>query len=113
MPGDTQGMTISGVVRVWHAAEGWGVIDSEDTPGGCWAHYSSVLVPGYRALGAGQPVTLDVERAEQNGYSFRAIEVWPAGQEPHRTESEGSGAPSAYHSTLTITSDHPETPELT
>jgi CspA family cold shock protein len=92
---------------LWHADEGWGVIDSEDTPGGCWAHYSSVLVPGYRALGAGQSVTLDVERAEQDGYSFRAIGVWPTGQEPHRTGIETTRASAAYESTF----DDPERPD--
>ena len=98
---------------MWHADKGWGVIDSEDTPGGCWAHYSSVLVPDYRALEAGQPVTLEVERAEQDGYSFRAVEVWPTGQEPHRTEADTTGASGAHESTRTITFDHPETPSTT
>jgi CspA family cold shock protein len=73
-------MESSGIVREWHPDDGWGVIDSEDTPGGCWAHFSSVLVPGYRSLRAGQTVTLRHEPAEQDGYSFRAVEVWPADQ---------------------------------
>ena len=102
-------MAASGIVRAWHDDEGWGVIDSEATPGGCWAHVSSVLVPGYPRLGAGQPVMLVAERAEQDGYSFRATEVWPAGQEPHRTGIETTGASAAHESTLTITFDDPET----
>lgn len=104
-------MAVGGVVRVWHDDKGWGVIDSEDTPGGCWAHFSSVLVPGYRMLRAGQPVTLEYEPAEQDGYSFRAIELWPAGQEPHRTGGETPDASSAYTSTLTITFDDPQEPD--
>jgi CspA family cold shock protein len=35
-----RGMSTVGTVRVWHREEGWGVIDSPDTPGGCWAHFS-------------------------------------------------------------------------
>lgn len=45
------------------------------------------------------------EAAEQDGYSFRAVEVWPADQEPVRNHDEVSGASSAYHSTLTLTFD--------
>ena len=101
-------MAISGVVRVWYEDEGWGVVDSQDTPGGCWTHYSSVLLPGYRALQAGQSVTLEYEPIGQDGYCFRAIEVWPAGQEPYRTENEISDASDAYRSKLTITFDEPK-----
>jgi CspA family cold shock protein len=100
------------VVRTWLPDEGWGVIDSPDTPGGCWAHFSSVLVPGYRALTAGQSVTFDYESAEQDGYHFRAIEVWPADQKPVRSRYEIS-ASDAYRSTLTVESDQPEEPGRT
>ena len=104
-------MAVSGIVRVWHDDEGWGVVDSGDTPGGCWAHVSSVLVPGYPTLGSGQPVALEYEAGEQDGYSFRAVELWPAGQEPHRTESETQGASDAYSSALRIRFDDPEKPD--
>jgi len=40
-------MASRGRVRIWHNEEGCGVIDSESTPGGCWAHFSAVRVPGY------------------------------------------------------------------
>jgi cold shock protein len=45
-------MESQGVVREWHDEDGWGVLDSEATPGGCWAHFSAVLVDGYRSLRA-------------------------------------------------------------
>ncbi|HEU0288784.1 MAG TPA: hypothetical protein VFR22_17165 [Nocardioidaceae bacterium] len=103
-------MRASGVVRIWRAEDGWGVIDSPDTPGGCWASFVSVLVLGYRALEAGQSVEFDYEPAEQDGFSFRAIEVWPEGQEPDRSRHETTGASDAYRSSLTVTSDQPEEP---
>jgi len=103
-------MPTDGVVRVWHREQGWGVIDSKETPGGCWAHFSSVLVPGFRELPAGQSVLLDYEPAMQDGYSFRATEVCPAGQEPCSAKSEPSGASTAFRSTLTITFDDPDEP---
>jgi CspA family cold shock protein len=33
-------MNSVGTVRVWHREEGWGVIESPDTPDGCFAHFS-------------------------------------------------------------------------
>lgn len=98
-------MTTRGEVRVWHADEGWGVVDSPDTPGGCWAHFSAVLVAGYRALDAGALVELTYEAAEQDGYSFRAVEVWPAGQAPVREHPQVWGPSAAYRSVLTLTFD--------
>ncbi len=98
-------MTSQGKVRVWHDREGWGVIDSETTPGGCWAHYSAVLVAGYMTLETGAAVTFNVEVADQDGYSFRAVEVWPTNQNPVRDHHAISGPSAAYHSTLTIRLD--------
>jgi CspA family cold shock protein len=72
-------VTVTGTVRTWDAAEGWGVVDSPETPGGCWAHFSAVAVDGYRALVAGQAVALDWEQVvDQDGYRFRAVRVVPA-----------------------------------
>ena len=98
-------MTSLGQVRVWHDEDGWGVIDSDATPGGCWAHFSSVLVAGHKTMRTGQRVRFAFETAEQDGYSFRAVEVWPADQAPVRTSRQASGPSSAYSSTLTLTFD--------
>ena len=100
-------MTIHGEVRCWNDEEGWGVIDSAATPGGCWTHFSDLAVPGFRTLRPGQPVELEYEPADQDGYAFRAVRAWPRGQEPHdppTTGHPGTGG-SAYRSTLTITWD--------
>jgi CspA family cold shock protein len=35
-------MTATGRVRSWYAEEGWGVIDCDETPGGCWFQYSAI-----------------------------------------------------------------------
>ena len=98
-------MTSRGTVRMWHADEGWGVLDAAATPGGCWAHFSAVLVPGYRTLDAGEAVEFSFETADQDGYSFRAVEVWPAAQAPVRDGEVVSGPSPAHHSTLTLTFD--------
>jgi CspA family cold shock protein len=66
-----------GIVREWHEAEGWGVIDGPTVPGGCWAHFSAIEMPGYRVLSAGQQVTFVREAVEQDGFAYRAESVRP------------------------------------
>lgn len=99
-------MAIDGTVRIWHDEEGWGVVDSAGTPGGCWAGFPMVAVAGFRSLTAGQAVHLEYEQGEQDGYSYRAVRVWPAGQDPAPDPEPGPPS-SAYRSTLTITFDDP------
>ena len=64
-------------VRVWYEEEGWGVIDSGETPGGCWVHFSAIEMTGFHFLAAGDKVTLEWEAEEQDGYQYRAIRVTP------------------------------------
>lgn len=70
-------MTVDAVVRAWHRDEGWGVVDSPETPGGCWVHFSHVRVSGYRELLPGQAVPLDWEEFDQDGFHYRAVAVTP------------------------------------
>ena len=89
----------TGTVRIWHAELGWGVIDSAETLGGCWAFYSHVwagLVPAPRAchaqtirfdsprdLQVGETVEFEWEPvADQDGYKFRATDVRPNRKPP-------------------------------
>ncbi|GAA4690425.1 cold-shock protein [Nocardioides nanhaiensis] len=102
-------MIATGVVRTWHDDEGWGVIDSPATPAGCWTHFSSVRVDGLATLTVGQDVTFEFESAEQDGYRFRTVGVWPTGQEPKSRTLDEAGSSSAYQSTLTLTFDEPGT----
>lgn len=53
------------------------MVDSVETPGGCWAHFSNVEVAGYKELRVGQTVELTWEAGAQDGYSFRAVTVTP------------------------------------
>ena len=93
---------------MWHADEGWGDVDSAVTPGGCWTHYSAVLVAGHRALDSGEAVEFTFEAAEQDEFAFRAVEVWPADQAPVRNDDVVPGPSAAYRSTLTLTFDSEE-----
>jgi CspA family cold shock protein len=97
-------MISHGAVREWDSDQGFAVIDSEDTPGGCWAWHSSIGMDGLRVLTAGERVTFTYEAARQDGYGYRAILVWPPGVEPGTLPpAEANVGPSAaYQSTLTI-----------
>ena len=68
----------TGIVRTWSNEEGWGVIDSEATPGGAWAHFSNVAGSGFRSLTPGHQVTFEPETmvgGTQDGYHYRALDV--------------------------------------
>jgi cold shock protein len=93
-------MSVDGVVRAWHSDQGWGVIETPDTPGGCWTHFSHIAMRGHRELVPGQAVALDWEMADQDGYSYRAVRVWPAGSDPVEQVAERDST--AYSSTLTL-----------
>ncbi|MCW2527208.1 MAG: hypothetical protein JWM76_2068 [Pseudonocardiales bacterium] len=89
-----------GTVRDWHREEGWGVIDSPDTPGGCWVHFSHLwndgipeaglgeiveVTGGCREVFEGETVDFDWETPGQDGYDFRVTNARPRGrQAPHR-----------------------------
>lgn len=94
-------MRTVGVVREWHDDEGWGVVDSDATPGGCWVHASMVRARTFGRLAEGSAVELTYEEAPQVPYSYRAIEAWPVGEESYRDNViEVRGPSSAYRSGL-------------
>jgi predicted enzyme related to lactoylglutathione lyase/cold shock CspA family protein len=82
---------VDGVVSEWNVEEGWGVIASLRTPGGCWCHFSYLSMEGFRTLTPGARVRFFFERAEQDGYSYRAIEAWPEGDRRQVPPSENAG----------------------
>ncbi len=104
-------MGIAGIVREWNREEGWGVIDSSATPGGCWTHYSAIQMAGYKELTVSQSVRFTFEAVDQDGYHFRAVDVWPSGVEspPQRTEPQ-RGPSSAYRSSLHLLMDDRDVP---
>jgi cold shock protein len=67
------------IVLEWHASLGWGILQSHDTPGGCWAHFSSIATDGYAELIQGERVNLIAEEADQDGYSYRAVRIFRTG----------------------------------
>jgi CspA family cold shock protein len=66
---------VRGIVRLWNAGEGWGVIDSPATPGGCFASFATLRMEGFRTLDAGQVVDLEFDKFTADGYDFYATAV--------------------------------------
>lgn len=71
-----------GIFRFWLDDDGWGIIDSPDTPGGCFAHFSTVDMTGYVALPAGQYVQFGAEPMEIEGVHWSATSVTPIDPRP-------------------------------
>ncbi|MGW6033492.1 cold-shock protein [Gordonia terrae] len=65
----------AGTVRFWNDEEGWGVLDSDATPGGAWTFYSEIAGTGFRNLSAGQTVEFQYEQPGQDGYDYRASNI--------------------------------------
>ena len=63
----TEGVLSEGTVREWSDDHGWGVIDSADTPGGCWVHFSMIVSEGFRSLNPGDHVTFTYEAPGKTG----------------------------------------------
>jgi cold shock protein len=99
----TEGMPSEGTVREWSGDRGTGVIDSGDTPGGCWVHFSNIVTDGLGTLTPGDRVTFTHEALRQDGFGYRAVLVWPPDVEPGTSPPRANDGPSAaYQSTLTI-----------
>jgi CspA family cold shock protein len=93
-----------GIVREWHGEEGWGVIDIQDAPGGCWTHITHLDMEGYRGLHAGQQVELTFSDQGQDGFPYRAIRVSVPGVPPAKT-LKGNSDSGAYRSHVTLDFD--------
>lgn len=95
-------MATLGMVQEYWPDDGWGVVVSHETPGGCWVQFSAIEVEGFRQLAAGEPVLFEWEPATQDGYAFRATRCWPVGAEPAGRGVHVTGPSDAYGSTLLI-----------
>ncbi|WP_081636952.1 cold-shock protein [Rhodococcus aetherivorans] len=69
-----------GVVTSWDDYEGWGVIESADTPGGCWVHFGSLDHARFRKLEVGATVEFSWRSTtNQDGYYYVATAAEPVG----------------------------------
>lgn len=68
-----------GTVREWSDDGGFGVVDSADTPGGCWFHFSHVVTGEHASPRPCDQVAFTHETMPQDRFSYRALLVWPPG----------------------------------
>lgn len=100
----SEAVWLRGTVREWSTERGIGVIDAEETSGGCWVHSSMIHMAPPRQLVIGQGVDFTAEQVtDQDGYRRRAVAVVPDGEalDEHRV----TGRSGAYRSTLAIRFD--------
>lgn len=101
-------MHTGGVVRQWRADEGWGVIESDETPGGCWTHWTTVRVAGPPALTEGLRVNFTFRERATHGFDYETCEVWRHGEEPVDDSIQLGPDSPAMQSTLSLTFHEPE-----
>ncbi|MCO5970947.1 S1 domain-containing protein [Actinoallomurus soli] len=103
----TQRRSVRGQVASWDDEAGWGVLTSPEVPGEVWAHFSAIRLAdpgGYRALRPRDAVLFTWEEADQDGYSFRAVEVRRASDVTGSTVrgQDESGDHAGYRSELDL-----------
>ena len=64
-----------GRVKFFRPEKGWGGIESDETPGDVWVHFSNIEGDGYRELVAGEEVEFRYEAAQQDSWKYRATWV--------------------------------------
>ncbi len=71
-----------GFLREWNALDGWGIIDSEATPGGCWVSAAALDHGMPVELARGDAVWFAFIPAEQDGLAFRATQAFTVREPP-------------------------------
>ncbi len=66
-----------GTVASWSEEDGWGVLESQSTPGGCFASFAVVRTEGYRTLTVGSLVAFSAVPMEVEGMPWQATSVRP------------------------------------
>lgn len=99
---------VRGRVVSWDDEAGWGVLTSPEVPGEVWAHFSAIRLAdpgGHRGLRPRDSVLFTWEETDQDGYSFRAVEVRRASDVTGSTAwggDESDDHPGFYRSQLDL-----------
>lgn len=64
---------LSGTVKWFNNAKGWGFIQSEKCDGDVFVHFSSIQGTGYKTLEAGQTVNFETERGERGLHAVNVV----------------------------------------
>ncbi len=66
---------MSGTVKFFNDAKGFGFISDDNGGGDVFVHFSAIQANGFRTLAEGQRVTYDVEPDPKNSSKLRAVNV--------------------------------------
>lgn len=66
---------ISGKVKWFNNAKGYGFIVADNSSEDMFAHYSSIAMDGYKTLKAGQPVLFNTKQAENGIHAINITTV--------------------------------------
>lgn len=78
---------LTGTVKWFNNAKGYGFIVAENNPEDFFAHFSSIEMDGYKTLKAGQKVTFEIEKADRG---FHAKHIRVMNQAPEAAGKENS-----------------------
>lgn len=59
----------TGIVKWFNNAKGYGFILSDENSEELFAHYSTIVMDGYKTLKAGQQVTFDIIKGEKGSHA--------------------------------------------
>jgi cold shock protein len=69
----------SGTVKWFNSAKGYGFICSEEGGQDVFAHFSAILMDGYKSLKAGEPVTFQINKGPKG---LHATDIRSLGEPP-------------------------------
>ena len=66
---------MKGTIKWFNNVKGYGFIIPDDEDGELFAHYSSVIMDGFKTLKAKQPVTFQVAKGEKCKYAVNIVPI--------------------------------------
>jgi CspA family cold shock protein len=84
--GAMKGEVYRGRVKFFRSEKGWGGIESGETPGDGWVHFSVIDADGYRELVQGEAVEFRYVPQEQD--SWRYVATWVRRLPPEPSERD-------------------------
>ncbi|MES2821430.1 MAG: cold shock domain-containing protein CspD [Pseudomonadota bacterium] len=85
---------LSGKVKWFNNAKGYGFILADGRDEDLFAHYSAIQMDGYKTLKAGQPVKFDIIQGPKGLHAVNissmsaSLDTAPASSQPHSAKAE-------------------------
>lgn len=78
----------TGIVKWFNSAKGYGFISADGSGQDVFAHFSSIVMDGYKSLKAGQAVTFDINEGPKGLHAadIRPTDMQDEVVEKHRAE---------------------------